>query len=288
MTEKKTKKNSGLWADAGRRFMKNKLAVFGIIVVAILTMCAIFADFIAPYHYDDQDLDSIYQFPSAQHIMGTDSMGRDIFSRIIYGTRTSLSIAIVTVLLATLIGGALGAIAAYYGGKADDIIMRVLDIFMAIPSTLQAIAIAAALGAGLFNTMLALVIGRIPGLARTVRAAIISIKGEEYVRAARSIGAGDFRIIMGHILPNALAPIIVQATLFLASSILTISMLSFLGLGIQPPTPEWGSMLAAGRAYMRTYWYIVTFPGLAIVLTVFSINMMGDGLRDALDPRLKS
>jgi len=286
--EKAKKRKNGLWADAFRRFKKNKLAVFGFMVVCIMVICAIFAEWIAPYYYDDQDLKNTYQFPTKEHIFGTDSMGRDIFSRIIYGTRTSLSIAIVTIILATLFGGALGAVAGYYGGKIDNILMRILDVFMAIPSTLQAIAIAAALGAGIMNTVIALVIGRIPGLARTVRAAIISIKEEEYIKAARSIGANDLHILLKHIFPNALAPILVQATLYLANSIQSIAMLSFLGLGIQPPTPEWGSMLSAGRAYMQDYWHIVTFPGLVIVLTVFSINMMGDGLRDALDPRLKN
>ena len=286
--EQQAKKRDGLWADAVKRFRKNKLAMVGLFMLVILILCAAFADYIAPYHYDDQRLEETFLSPSLQHPMGTDNLGRDIFSRVIYGTRTSLSIALVTVLTATVVGGILGAVAAFYGGVLDNTIMRFLDVFLAIPSTLLAIAIAAVLGPGIVNTVLAITIGQLPGLARIVRATVLSIKSEEYIRAARSIGAGNMRIIARHILPNAMAPIIVQATLYVASAILSISSLSFIGLGIQPPTPEWGSMLSAGRTYIRDYWFIVTFPGLAIMVTIFAFNLIGDGLRDALDPRLKT
>ena len=286
--EQQAKKRDGLWADAVKRFRKNKLAMVGLFMLVVLILCAAFADYIAPYHYDDQRLEETFLSPSLQHPMGTDNLGRDIFSRVIYGTRTSLSIALVTVLTATVVGGILGAVAAFYGGVLDNTIMRFLDVFLAIPSTLLAIAIAAVLGPGIVNTVLAITIGQLPGLARIVRATVLSIKSEEYIRAARSIGAGNMRIIARHILPNAMAPIIVQATLYVASAILSISSLSFIGLGIQPPTPEWGSMLSAGRTYIRDYWFIVTFPGLAIMVTIFAFNLIGDGLRDALDPRLKT
>lgn len=284
---KKKNRTDSLWADAFRRFKRNKLAMFGFAMICILILCAIFAPLVAPYHYDYQSLDETFCAPSWKHLFGTDSLGRDIFSRVIYGTRTSLSISAATVLIATIVGGALGAVAAYYGGPLDNTIMRFLDIFLAIPSTLLAIAIAAALGAGIGNTMLAITIGQVPGLARVVRATVLSIKGEEYIRAARSIGSDTWRILVRHVLPNAMAPILVQATLYVASAILSISSLSFIGLGIQPPTPEWGSMLSAGRAYIRDAWYIVLFPGLAIMLTIFAFNLMGDGLRDALDPKMK-
>lgn len=283
----KKMRKDGLWGDTFKRFKRNKLAMMGLCMICVLVLCAVLAPVIAPYHYDEQNLQDTFVFPCRKYPLGTDSLGRDILSRVIYGTRTSLSISVVTVIIATIIGGSLGAVAAYYGGPLDNIIMRFLDIFLAIPATLLAIAIAAAMGAGIFNTMIAITIGQLPGLARIVRATVLSIKGEEYIRAARSIGAGDGRILVRHILPNAMAPIIVQATLYVASAILSISSLSFIGLGIQPPTPEWGSMLSAGRTYIRDYWHIVVFPGLAIMLTIFAFNLMGDGLRDALDPRLK-
>ena len=287
MTSARAGKKHGPWRDAFLRFKKDHRAIIGLVILVVLLLCAVFADIIAPYGYADQDLTATFQPPSAAHWFGTDNLGRDIFSRVIYGTRISFSMAIITVLLATFSGGLLGAVAGYCGGKVDSIIMRTFDVLMALPSMLLAIAVAASLGAGLVNTAIAITIGQMPGLARTVRAAVISIRGEEYIRAARSIGAGSFRIMFKHIIPNALAPILVQATLYAASAILTISSLSFIGLGVEPPTAEWGSMLSSARGFMRGYGYMVIFPGLAIVITIYAINMMGDGLRDALDPRLK-
>ena len=287
MTSARAGKKHGPWRDAFLRFKKDHRAIIGLVILVVLLLCAVFADIIAPYGYADQNLTATFQPPSAAHWFGTDNLGRDIFSRVIYGTRISFSMAIITVLLATFSGGLLGAVAGYCGGKVDSIIMRTFDVLMALPSMLLAIAVAASLGAGLVNTAIAITIGQMPGLARTVRAAVISIRGEEYIRAARSIGAGSFRIMFKHIIPNALAPILVQATLYAASAILTISSLSFIGLGVEPPTAEWGSMLSSARGFMRGYGYMVIFPGLAIVITIYAINMMGDGLRDALDPRLK-
>lgn len=281
-------KRTSLWLDVWRRLVKNKAAMVGLAIIIIMVLCAIFADVIAPYGYDDQDLSQKMQFPSSQHILGTDNFGRDILSRIIYGSRISLQVGLVSVAVSIVVGGIFGAVAAFYGGKTDNVIMRFMDILMAIPGMLLAIAIAAALGPGLGNMMIAIGVGSVPGYARVVRASVLTVRDEEFVEAARSIGASDFRIILRHIIPNALAPIIVQATLGVAGAILSCASLSFLGLGITPPTPEWGAMLSSARQYIRNYWYMATFPGIAIMLTVYALNVLGDGLRDALDPRLKN
>ncbi len=283
----KKQRRSSPWRDAGIRLRRNKAAMVGLAIIFLLLFCAFFPDVVAPYGYDDQDYSQSLQGPSALHIMGTDSFGRDIFSRIVYGTRISLAIGFVSVIVSVIVGGALGAWAAFYGKKTDTIIMRAIDILMAIPSLLLAISIAAALGTGFVNMLFAISIGGIPTYARIVRASVLTVKEQEFVEAARAIGASDRRLILKHILPNVLAPIIVQATLGIAGGILSAASLSFLGLGIQPPTPEWGSMLSSGRQYIQSAWYIVTFPGLTIMLTIFALNLFGDGLRDALDPRLK-
>ncbi len=282
----RTKKHS-LWLDVLRRLNKNKMAMFGLYVILALIFIAIFADFIAPYGYDEQNLDIVRQPPSFAHPFGTDSSGRDILSRVIYGSRVSLTVGFIAVGLAAAIGGTLGAIAAFYGKRTDNIIMRVMDIMMAIPGMLLAIALASALGPGLNNMMIAIGFGSIPSYARIVRASVLTVKEQEYIEAAKSIGVSDTKIILGHIMPNAMAPIIVQATLGVAGAILSASALSFLGLGITPPQPEWGAMLSSARQYLRSDWYMATFPGLAIMLTIYALNVFGDGLRDALDPRLK-
>lgn len=287
MNKKTTRKRHGAWSDAAIRLRRNKAAMFGLIVLIILIVCAIIPQYIAPYGYDDQNYSERFLPPSLTHLMGTDNFGRDIFSRIIYGCRTSVQIGLISVGIAAVVGGILGAVAAFYGGATDNIIMRCLDVLLAIPSTLLAISIAASLGPGLFNLMVAVGISSVPTYARVVRASVLTVKGQEFVEAAKAVGASDFRMIFSHMIPNAIAPVIVQATLGVAGAILSAAGLSFLGLGIEPPTPEWGSMLSSGRQYIRDYWYVVTFPGLAIMLTVFALNLFGDGLRDALDPRLK-
>ena len=282
------KRKSGPWRDVFRRLKKDKMAMFGLFIIILLIFLALFANVIAPYGYDDQNLKDRLMGPNSKYLLGTDNFGRDILSRIIYGSRISLQVGFIAVGISAIVGGALGAIAGYYGGKLDNFVMRAMDILLAIPSILLAISIVAALGPGLQNVMIAVGIGSIPSYARIVRASVLSIRDQEFVEAARAVGANDFRIITKHILPNAMAPIIVQATLGVAGAILSAAGLSFIGLGIQPPAPEWGAMLSSGREYIRDNWHVATFPGLAIMITIFALNLLGDGLRDALDPRLKS
>ncbi len=284
---KDSKRKRGQFKEAWIRLKRNKAAMFGLFVIIMLFIMAVFAPFIAPYGYDEQHLKMANLLPSWRHLMGTDNFGRDIFSRIIYGSRVSLQVGFIAVGIGVLIGGTLGSISAYYGGIVDNVIMRFIDTLLAIPGTLLAISIAAALGPGLTNAMIAVGVGTVPTYARVVRASVLTVKEQEFIEAARCIGVKDYKIIVKHILPNAMAPLIVQATLGVAGAILSAAALSFIGLGIQPPTPEWGAMLSAGRVYIRDYWHIVTFPGVTIMVTIFSLNLFGDGLRDALDPRLK-
>jgi peptide/nickel transport system permease protein len=263
------------------------MAVVGLFVILIFTIFAFVPSFIAPYGYDDQNLRETFLPPSAEHFFGTDNFGRDIFSRVIYGSRISLLIGVISVSISCTIGVALGCIAGYFGSRVDNIIMRVMDILMAIPGILLAIAVVASMGIGFRNMIVAISISPIPQYARLVRSLVMTLKNRDFVTAAYADGAGDWLVIRKHILPNCLAPIIVQATTNIAVAILTASSLSFIGLGIVPPTPEWGSMLSAGRAFFRDYWFVVTFPGLAIMISVLAFNLLGDGLRDALDPKMK-
>lgn len=269
------------------RFRKNKTAVIGLVVVIILVLVAIFADFIAPYDYAAQSFAKRFQYPSWEHPMGTDDFGRDLFSRVIYGSRISLVVALISVSISVTIGGLLGAFSAFIGGKFENIVMRIMDAIMAIPSLLYAISISSVLGPGIFPTAISISFGTIPIFARVTRASVITVTTEEYVEAARAIGARGWRLLFKHIMPNAMAPIFVQVAMSSVMAILTISYLSFIGLGIQPPIPEWGSILSSGREYIRDFWPIIVFPGLMIMITLLSLNMLGDGLRDALDPRLK-
>lgn len=275
-------------SDLWKRLRRNRMAMLGLVIIVVLILATLLAPVIAPYGYDDQDVNRAFLGPSMQHLFGTDNLGRDIFSRILYGGRISLTMGLISVSLASVVGIFLGAVAGYYGGKIDDIIMRILDVLMAMPNILLAIAIAAALGPGLVNCMVAVGISTIPRFARVVRGPILALRNQEYIEASIAVNASDARIIFRHVLPNVMAPIIVQATLYIANAVMAASSLSFLGMGVQPPSPEWGAMLSAGRQYIREYWHVVTFPGIAIMLTVFSLNVLGDGLRDALDPRLKN
>ena len=270
------------------RLKKNKVAFASLFILLILFLIAVFADLIAPYSYSEQNLTNILQKPSSEHWFGTDQYGRDIFSRVIYGSRISLSVGFVAVGVALLAGGILGAIAGFYGGRVDNVIMRCMDILLSIPSVLLALAIVAAFGTSIINLMIATWISTVPSYARLIRAEILSIKDQEYIEAARAVGTNDFIIITKHIIPNCLAPILVQATFGVATAILTVAGLSFVGLGLQPPIPEWGSMLSDVRAYIRGYAYMMVPPAVAIAITVFCLNSLGDGLRDALDPKLRN
>lgn len=275
------------WASAVIRIRKNKLAMFGLFLVIFMVLVAIFADVIAPFPYDEQHLADSLLGPCMKYPFGTDKYGRCILSRVIYGARTSLLVGFAAVTAATVIGGCIGAIAGYFGGVVDNVLMRLVDVVLSIPHMLLAISISAMMGGGLFNTIVAISIGSIGEFARITRASVLSERDQEYVESVKAISASNARIITRHILPNVMAPLIVQYSLKIASSILSAAGLSFVGLGVQPPTAEWGSMLSAGRSLIRYNWWLTLFPGLAIMITVYGFNLFGDGLRDALDPRLK-
>lgn len=280
-------KKRSQWRDVWKRLRRNKLAMIGMVIAILLILMAIFADFIAPYDYDAADFSARLEYPSKEHLLGTDNFGRDLLSRIIYGGRTSLLVALTALAISLIIGGFFGATAGYFGGPYETIVMRVVDIIMAIPGLLLAVSVSAALGTGTMNTAIAISVSGIPSYVRIVRAQFMTIRSEEYVEAARAAGASDMQIIFKQILPNAMSPIIVETTLRIAYNILQISSLSFIGLGVQPPTAEWGSIMTAGREFIRDFYPLVTFPGIAIMLTLFGFNLLGDGLRDALDPKLK-
>ncbi|TBL75261.1 nickel transporter permease [Paenibacillus thalictri] len=269
------------------RFKKNKRAMVGLWMVAIFIIVALLARWIAPYDPFAQNMQIMLESPSWSHPFGTDEFGRDILSRIIYGAQISLMIGIVGVIISVVVGMALGTISGYYGGKADALIMRIMDIFMAFPSFLLALAIVSVLGPSMINVMIAIGIFSVPTFARISRSSVISVKNKEYIEASKAMGASDASIIFKHVIPNSIAPIIVLSTLRIATAILTASGLSFLGMGAQPPTPEWGAMLSTGREYLRTAPHVSTIPGLAIMFMVLAFNMLGDGLRDALDPKMK-
>ncbi len=272
-----------------RRLRKSKAAMVSMVIMLIIILLAVFADKI--YDYDADIVDPNYaaslQPPSPEHWLGTDEFGRDLLARMIYGARVSLRVGLIAVSIACVIGTTIGAIAGYFGGAVDNIIMRAVDIFMAVPSILMSITIVAAFGTSMFNLMVAIGISSVPGYARQVRAAVMGVKDMEFVEAAKSIGESNMTIIFKEILPNCLAPIIVRVTMGIAGGILSTSSLSFLGLGVQPPAPEWGAMLSSGRQYLRRAPYLCTYPGLAILIVVMALNFIGDALRDALDPRLK-
>ncbi|MGN0324374.1 MAG: ABC transporter permease [Oliverpabstia sp.] len=288
MSTNQTKKRSQ-FVEIWQRLKRNKMAMVGLAILFILVLGAIFADVICDYDtmVIKQDIANRLQGPSADHWFGTDEFGRDIFARILHGSRVSLIVGIISVSIALILGGAFGAFAGFYGGKVDMVIMRVMDVFLAVPSILLSMTIVAALGTDLVYVMLAIGISSVPNYARIVRAAVMSVKDQEFVEASKAMGASNATIIFKEILPNCLAPIIVQATLSVAGAILSTASLSFIGLGVQPPDPEWGAMLSSGRQYMRDALHLTLFPGLAIVITILALNLLGDGLRDALDPRLK-
>lgn len=280
-------KKRGQLRDIWKRFRKSKLAMFGLFLVLIIIFSAVFANFIAPYDPAEQSYADRLQYPSLKHLMGTDNYGRDLFSRLLYGGRISLLVSLMSLAISLGLGGLFGCLAGFFGGVVDTIIMRIMDLLMAIPGMLMSVAVAAMLGTSMFDTAMAVAIGGIAPGSRMIRAVIMTIRDQEYVEAARARGSRNARIIVRQILPNSLSPIIVDATLRIGTNIMQISGLSFIGLGVQPPTPEWGSILNTGREFILTFWPMITFPGIMIMLTMFGFNVMGDGLRDALDPKLK-
>ena len=275
------------WRAFYKKLSKNKAALVGGAIVLIFILLAILAPVIAPYEPDKMHIKDKLQGPSADYWLGTDDKGRDILSRLLWGARISLTVGIVSTIIGAAVGIALGIVSGFYGGRVDSFIMRVCDVLLAFPGILLALAIVSVLGASTINVIFAVAFFAIPTFARIVRGSTLSVKKLEYIDAIRAMGARDSRIILKHILPNITSPIIVQFTLYIASAIITAAALSFLGMGTQPPTPEWGTMLSDGRSYIRTAPYITLFPGLAILMVVVGFNLFGDGLRDALDPKTK-
>lgn len=285
--EERKRKNQSALKMCVRRLVRNKSAMLGLCIVLILALMAIFAEQIIPYDYRLMNMAEANQGPSAAHWFGTDDMGRDILSRVIYGGRYSLRLGISAVICSLAVGIVLGTVAGYFGGAVDTIIMRLLDVQSAIPGMLLSIVVSAVLGPGFNNTIVALAIGGVPGYTRLLRAQILAVRGQEYLEAARSINCSNLRIMIKQILPNTLSPLIVNATMQCATTLLAAAALSYIGLGVQPPEPEWGAMLSGARSYIRLYPYQLIFPGVFIMITVISLNMFGDGLRDAMDPKLK-
>lgn len=285
-SEKNTAVKHSQMGDVWRRFCRNKLAVFGMCLAIVLVLIAVFANFIAPYDPAEITTERL-AMPSMQHLMGTDNFGRDLFSRVVYGARVSLLISLMGLVFSLIIGIGLGATAGYFGGIYENIVMRFCDILMCIPGMLLAVCISSVLGIGVINTAIAIAVSGVAPCIRMIRATVLQIRSQEFVEAAKATGSGHGRIIFREILPNVLSPLIVDSTMRIGGNILQISGLSFIGLGVQPPTSEWGSIMSAGQEFITTFWPMITFPGIAILLTVFAFNVVGDGLRDALDPRMK-
>jgi len=276
-------------ADFWHRYSQNKAATIGLFFIVLLALNCIFADVL--YDYETQvigyEMMDRFQGPSAEHWFGTDDMGRDLFFRIMYGAKYSMAIAVCTVLLSLAVGMTIGAIAGFFGGKFDLLAFRFMDIIAAIPSLMMGIIVVSAMGQSTLSLVISMSIVQLPNTARTTRTAVMTVKNNEYVEAARAIGMPKGHIILRHIIPNCLSTIVVRITLNVAAAIAAASSLSFIGLGVPVPSPEWGALLSAGRAHIRNYSYMTTFPGLAIMITIMALNMMGDGLRDALDPKLR-
>lgn len=273
-----------LWV---RRLLRHRSARVGLIIVVIMVLTALLAPWLAPAGYDQQQPAKRLSAPGEEYWLGTDHLGRSVLDRIIWGSRVSLAVGVISVGVGLIGGLVIGLASGYYGGHVDRILMGLMDVMLAIPGILLAILVVSILGPGLLNVMIAVGIDRIPAFARVVRASTLSLKQQEFIEAARAVGCGPLRIMCVHILPNVVAPVVVLATLGMGSAILTAAGLSFLGLGAQPPTPDWGAMVSDGRNYLRTAWWVTAFPGLAILLAVLGFNLLGDGLRDALDPRTR-
>jgi len=288
ISEPPAEKKYSPFLEVWRRLSQRLTALAGLIIVLAFLILAIFAPFFAPHDPIEHSLGHMLAKPSWDYPFGRDELGRCIFSRVLYGARISLLIGLMVVAIGVLIGVPLGVVSAYYGGKVDFVVQRFVDTMLAFPGILLALTLIAMLGVGLANVMTAVGISTIPIYARLARSAVLAIKARQFVEASRSIGASNLKIIFRHLIPNSLSPIIVQSTLHMATAILWAAGLGFLGLGVNPPTPEWGAMLNGGRLYIRVAYHVATFPGLMIFVTVLGFNLLGDGLRDALDPRLKT
>ncbi len=287
MKPAKSKKNNQM-KEIWRRFRKSKTAMLGLILLAFVILIAIFADLIVPYSEAVTQSSMRLQGPSADHWFGTDNLGRDVFARVVHGSRYSLWIGVSTSVLSLIIGGLLGAAAGYYGKAIDNVIMRLTDVVMTVPPILLSLAVVAALGANLRNLLIAITISCVPSMVRMVRSVVLTVVDQDYIEAAKSYGSSDIRVILKYVIPNALGPIIVTTTMNVAAMILSAAGLSFLGMGVQPPSPEWGALLSDARQFMFSAPYLLYFPGVFIVIAALSFNLAGDGLRDALDPKLKN
>ena len=284
-------KKRSYWGEVWHRLKKNKLSMACLIVLVIMVLGIILAQYISPYDYTVTDLSQRFQLPSKAHLLGTDDFGRDLLTRLLVGGRYSLIIAILTVVMALGVGLVLGAICGYFGGKPDSIIMRIMDVIMSIPGMMLAVVVSVSLGTGVVSTAIALAVGLVPMLTRLLRSSTMLIRGQEYIEAAKTFGESNTKIILTHVIPNTLAPIIVQASLHIGNSIMGIAGLSFLGLGVQPPTPEWGNILNNGIDQVfefSTRWNVIVFPALFIFIAELAFNLLGDGLRDAMDPRMRN
>lgn len=288
MMRKNNKKRS-LWLDAWQRMKRNRSSVLAMILLGIIATLALLSPYILDYDKDvvDPDIGNRLLFPVKGHALGTDELGRDIFSRIMYGSRFSLTAGVLTVIVSSIIGISIGSMAGYYGGIVDTLLMRGMDILLAVPAMLLMITIVTALEPSFINLIVAMSISSIPSASRMVRVQVMKVKNQEYIEAVKALGASDLRIIGSHILPNAISPLISTYAMAVAGGIMSISAMSFLGLGVQPPDPEWGAMLSSGKGFIRDVWHVTAFPGIAIVIVVVLLTLLGDGLRDALDPKMK-
>ena len=274
-------------ADAWKRFRRNKTAVVGLVIIILFFVMMVVAGIISPYDPNEVNPTDANMGPCADHIFGTDSLGRDLFSRCMYGSRISIPFGLACMVTSLIVGGFFGMLAAYFGGATDNILMRIVDILQSIPGIILAIVVVASIGSGIPQLILAMTVSYLPNFAKTVRAAFFTVKGKEYIEACRSIGASNMRLMIRHMLPNAIGHIIIFAIQIVSSAIMAIAALSYIGLGVKPPTPEWGAMLNAGKDFLSTYPHMVVFPGMMIAIIMLAFNLFGDGLRDALDPRLK-
>lgn len=286
-TETERVKKENRFLSVMGRLCENRLALAALIVFAVILLAAVFANQLAPYSYEEMDLGNTFALPSAEHLCGTDQLGRDIFPRLLYGARYSLAIGLLAQVFTLFFGVLLGAVAGFFGGKVDLTVMRLLDIFEAIPAILLAIIICTALGTGFVNTVIAMGVGVIPMMSRLLRASILTVREQEYIEAAASINCSKTRQILKYVLPNSISPLIIAFTTGIGATIMQAASLSYLGLGVRPPMPEWGAMLADTRTRFQHHPHMAIFPGIAIALTVLCINIIGDALRDALDPKLK-